>query len=93
MPTYGQTGYVRCNSRKGLHRMFDSPAKDPRKAAGGRKGMASRWGPQRVVRLDGLTAAQRGLVVALIDNMKEPAAVAMPAGSETGGTHDATPSS
>jgi hypothetical protein len=40
--------------------------KDPRLVEAGRKGMRSRWGERRVVRLDQLDADTRRLVLALV---------------------------
>jgi hypothetical protein len=46
----------------------------------GRRGARRRWGPQRIVRLDELTADQRAIVQAVIDAVRsvkaQPAATA-----------------
>lgn len=44
-------------------------AKNPLFVESGREGARRRWGPPRVIRLDELTAPQRALVVALVENM------------------------
>jgi hypothetical protein len=53
--------------------------KDPVFVEAGRRGAATRWGPPRRARLDDLSPAQRGLVLALIENMKTGADVQQPA--------------
>jgi hypothetical protein len=45
--------------------------KDPRKVEGGVKGARLRWGPQRVLRLDGLTAEQRRLIVEMVETIRD----------------------
>lgn len=45
--------------------------KDPRKVDGGRKGARRRWGPQRVIRLDGLTEDQRRVVVDTVQAFRD----------------------
>lgn len=45
--------------------------KDPKLVAAGKRGAEKRWGPARVVRLDNLTPAQRRLVLALIEAVRE----------------------
>jgi len=62
-----------------------SVPKDPRKVAGGRKGMLSRFGlddgagglTPRIIRLDALTPEQRRLVLALVAAAHEQAAPAI----------------
>jgi hypothetical protein len=44
--------------------------KDPRKVEGGVKGARLRWGPQRIVRLDGLTVEQRRAIVHMIETLR-----------------------
>jgi hypothetical protein len=44
--------------------------KDPRKVHGGRKGARLRWGPQRVLRLDGLTSEQVEHVIRYVEAMR-----------------------
>ena len=58
----------------------------------GQAGMLARWGPEpRVIRLDDLTAAQRRLVVALVNAARKEAAPGIETGTAvtTEGTHDA----
>lgn len=45
--------------------------KDPKRVAAGQKAALARWGDKRVLRLDELTPAQRRLVLALVDALKE----------------------
>jgi len=45
--------------------------KDPRKVIGGKKGARLRWGPQRVLRLDGLTDKQVQAVIAFAEMLRE----------------------
>ena len=45
---------------------LDSRAKDPRLVAAGKKAMAARWGPQRVVRLDSLDPITAGNIRAIL---------------------------
>lgn len=52
----------------------DGRPKDPSRVARGVKGMRSRWGPQRILRLDDLTSEQRRLVLALVDAARSEAA-------------------
>ncbi len=52
-------------SRKAPLVTKDRP-KDPAKVRAGKRGMATRWGPARIVRIADLTPSQRRLVVALV---------------------------
>lgn len=67
--------------------------KNPVKARAGHLGADARWADpaaRRMVRLDELTPAQRGVVLALIDTMKTPAGSGSAAGVNAGGgTRDA----
>jgi hypothetical protein len=54
---------------------LDSPVKDPSRIRRGQTGARARWGAPRIVRLDSLTAAQRDLVLALVQTMKTAPAV------------------
>ena len=67
--------------------------KDPRRIAGGLKGARKRWGERRIVRLDGLTAQQRRMVLALVDAAKHEAAAEgqSPATAMPDGAVDARP--
>ncbi len=47
--------------------------KDPRRVAIGRQAMRSRWGPPRVIRLDGLENEQRAFIVELVEVAKRNA--------------------
>ena len=40
--------------------------KDPQRVAAGRAGMARRWGPPRVIRLDDLAPEQRAFIAELV---------------------------
>lgn len=64
--------------------------KNPVKARAGRLGADARWADpaaRRKVRLDELTPAQRGVVLALIDTMKTPAGSGSAAGVNTARGH------
>lgn len=45
------------------------------RAEAGRRGMRSRWGPQRVIRLDSLPVEVRAAVVTLVEAAKKAASV------------------
>ena len=47
--------------------MVSATAKDPRFVESGRDGARKRWGPPRVLRLDELPAAQRRIILAIVD--------------------------
>jgi hypothetical protein len=58
----------------------DGRPKDPSRVARGVKGMRSRWGPPRILRLDALTAPQRLVILGIIDVFRSEAD--KPAGQE-----------
>ena len=64
------------------------PGKNPVFVESGREGARRRWGPQRVVRLDNLTAAERDVVLALVSAAKETAPVTEMPGAESEVGHD-----
>lgn len=41
--------------------------KDPAKVRAGRAGMAKRWGPPRIIRLDDLAPEQRAFIAELVE--------------------------
>ena len=47
--------------------LVSATAKDPRFVESGRDGARKRWGPPRVLRLDELPAAQRRIILAIVD--------------------------
>lgn len=54
----------------------------------GKRGARTRWGPPRLIRLDGLTADQRRLVLAMVEMAKTTDRETAPV-SETSGTVEA----